>query len=96
MGAVSPVLQRRQVLFSGSVQGVGFRYTTRSIAKHFDVTGYVRNLPDGGVEVVVEGAADQLDGFLRELSDRMSSHIRQVKSDKRPALHEFANFGIRY
>jgi acylphosphatase len=96
MGTISPVLQRRQVLYTGHVQGVGFRYTTRSIARGFDVTGFVRNLPDGNVEVVAEGATDQLDGFLGELNDRMSGHIRQVKCDKRPALQEFANFGIRY
>ena len=63
MGAVSPVLQRRQVLYSGHVQGVGFRYTTRSAARNYEVTGYVRNLPDGNVEVVAEGSADQLDRF---------------------------------
>jgi acylphosphatase len=96
MGTVSPVLHRRQVLYSGRVQGVGFRYTTRSIARHYDVTGFVRNLPDGNVEVVAEGPTDQLDGFLSELGDRMSDQIRQVKCDKRPALQEFANFGIRY
>lgn len=96
MGAVSPVLQRRQVLYSGRVQGVGFRYTTRSVARHYDITGFVRNLSDGNVEVVVEGAADQLDGFLGELGDRMSEYIHQVKCDQRPALQEFANFGIRY
>ena len=96
MGAVSSVLQRRRVLYSGHVQGVGFRYTTRSIARDYEVTGYVRNLPDGSVEVVAEGPVDQLDGFLEVVSDRLSGHIRQVQSDRRPAQQEFANFGIRY
>ncbi len=76
MGAVTSVLQRRQVLYSGHVQGVGFRYTTRSIARDYEVTGYVRNLADGSVEVVAEGPVDQLDGFLEEVSDRLSGHIR--------------------
>jgi len=96
MGAVSSVLQRRQVLYSGHVQGVGFRYTTRSIARDYEVTGYVRNLPDGSVEVVAEGPVDQLDGFLEEVADRLSGHIRQVQCERRPAQQEFANFGIRY
>ena len=96
MGAVSSVLQRRQVLYSGHVQGVGFRYTTRSIARDYEVTGYVRNLPDGSVEVVAEGPVDQLDGFLEEVGDRLSGHIRQVQCDRRPAQQEFVNFGIRY
>ena len=43
--------------FSGHVQGVGFRYTTRSVASRFAVTGYVRNLPDGRVELVAEGGS---------------------------------------
>ena len=76
MGAVTSVLQRRQVLYSGHVQGVGFRYTTRSIARDYEVTGYVRNLPDGSVEVVAEGPVDQLDVFLEQVSDRLSGHIR--------------------
>ncbi|MGI9456130.1 MAG: acylphosphatase [Aeoliella sp.] len=96
MGAVSTVLQRRHVVYSGRVQGVGFRYTTRTIARGYDVTGFVRNLADGGVEVVAEGPNDQLDSFLAELEDRMSGHIRDVHCDKRPAIEEFANFGIRY
>ena len=96
MGAVSPVLQRRHVVFSGRVQGVGFRYTTRTIARVYEVTGFVRNLADGGVEVVAEGPVDQLNGFLEELEERMSGYIQQVHCDNQPANQEFANFGIRY
>ena len=96
MGAVSSVLQRRQVLYSGHVQGVGFRYTTRSISRNYEISGFVRNLPDGSVEVVAEGSPEQLDGFLNEVSDRLSGRIREVKCDRRPAEQQFANFGIRY
>ncbi len=96
MNAVSPALQRRQVVYSGHVQGVGFRYTTRSIARNYEITGFVRNLPDGSVEVVAEGPVDQLDGFLDEVGDRLSGHIRQSHCEQRPAQQEFANFGIRY
>lgn len=96
MNVVSTVLQRRQVLYSGRVQGVGFRYTTRSIARGYEVTGFVRNLPDGSVEVVAEGPADQLDAFLEDVNDRLSDRIQDVKCDRRQALQEFANFGIRY
>ena len=49
-----------QVFYEGHVQGVGFRFTVRHIAKGFDVTGWVRNLPDGRVEAVFEGSADQV------------------------------------
>ena len=88
--------ERRQLTYSGQVQGVGFRYTTRSIAEGFAVTGYVRNLPDGRVELVAEGTVRELDQFLGELSEQMSGRIRSVDCDRRPAVGEFAEFGIRY
>ena len=89
-------IQRRQVLYSGHVQGVGFRYTAQSIARGYDVLGYVRNMPDGRVELVAEGSPDQLDSFLHALAERMGGHIHQVTSDIRPAVDEFARFEIRY
>ena len=57
--------QRRQILFFGRVQGVGFRATTRDIARRYSIAGYVRNLPDGSVEVVAAGADDALDQLAR-------------------------------
>ena len=47
--------KRAQVFYSGRVQGVGFRYSAREVACGCEVTGFVRNLPDGRVELVVEG-----------------------------------------
>lgn len=51
------------VFYSGSVQGVGFRYTAKAVAAGFEVTGTVRNLPDGRVELIAEGARDELEAF---------------------------------
>ena len=96
MGAASSVLERRHSTYAGHVQGVGFRYTTRSIARGYEVFGYVRNLPTGDVEVLAEGSPEQLDQFLQELEDRMAGNIRQSQHDRRPATYEFANFDIRY
>lgn len=87
---------RRQVTYSGHVQGVGFRYTTQTVARRYDVTGYVRNLPDVRVELVAEGTAAELDRFLAELAEQMSGNIRSVDCDRRPAVGEFADFAIRY
>src|SRR5688572_25939207 len=61
--------KRSTVLYSGRVQGVGFRYTTRSIARKYQVSGFVRNLPDGRVELVAEGAAHELEAFLGEVRE---------------------------
>ncbi|MCX7867134.1 acylphosphatase [Limisphaera sp. VF-2] len=60
---------RMQVLYSGHVQGVGFRYTTKSVAQGFEVTGTVRNLPDGRVELIAEGTREELEAFRRAIRE---------------------------
>ena len=57
----------KRVHCRGIVQGVGFRYTMKTVAAGFAVAGYVRNLPDGRVEVVLEGPDDTVRGVLAEL-----------------------------
>ncbi len=89
-------IERREVIFGGHVQGVGFRYTTQDIAKRFDVRGYVRNLSDGRVELVVEGKRDEIARFIGAIHERMGSFIRDVKSDARPGSGEFIDFSIRH
>jgi acylphosphatase len=92
----SPSLERRTVYYSGHVQGVGFRYTTRSIARGHDVTGYVRNLPDGRVELVAEGARPELNAFLAEIRDQMGGYFRNEQNDSGAASGEFSSFEIRH
>jgi acylphosphatase len=87
---------RHTVSYTGHVQGVGFRYTTHSIARNHAVTGYVRNLPDGRVELVAEGERREIDAFLLEVRDRLSSHIRDERCDIGPATGEFGGFEIRH
>lgn len=87
--------QRSTVHYSGHVQGVGFRYTTQTIAQHYQVTGYVRNLPDRRVELVAEGDATEIDAFLREVRERYFNHIRDERSDNSPANGEFTGFAIK-
>lgn len=94
MPASSP--QRSTVYYSGRVQGVGFRYTTRSIARRFEVTGYVRNLPDGRVELVVEGEAHETDALLREVRERFFNQIRDERCDEGSASGEFGKFEIQH
>ena len=85
---------RRTVLFSGRVQGVGFRYTTEAIAARFDVTGFVRNLPDGRVELVAEGTRDQLNRLQNAVESDMGSYIREVSARDTPATGEYTSFRI--
>lgn len=65
----------KRVIYTGQVQGVGFRYTTRRLAAGYTVAGYVRNLPDGSVEVVAEGEPDEIDRFLTAIEQRMAGYI---------------------
>lgn len=60
---------RLHVLYSGRVQGVGFRYQTKSIAAGFEVQGIVRNLPDGRVELFAEGDRSELEEFQQAIRD---------------------------
>lgn len=89
-------LSRCHCLFSGRVQGVGFRYTARNLALNFDVTGYVRNLPDGRVELVVEGAPREVEAFLGALSERMTDFVRTAERHVEPATGQFKTFQIAY
>ena len=87
---------RRRVLFTGRVQGVGFRATTQAIARAFEVRGYVRNLPDGSVELVAEGEPAELDLFLQRLESDMGRNIRDSFASEEPATGAFSRFEIAY
>jgi acylphosphatase len=88
--------ERRIILFSGSVQGVGFRYTACRSAAGFDVTGAVRNLHDGRVECVVEGEAAEIDAFLADLRERMSGYIDNLSQQTLPPTGQFSRFGVAF
>jgi acylphosphatase len=88
--------QQREVFYAGRVQGVGFRYTVRSLAGRFDVTGFVRNLPDGRVQLVVEGAAEEIEGFVDAIRAEMRYYIGNVQETVRPESGRFPSFEIRH
>lgn len=88
-------LTRRQVFFSGSVQGVGFRYTTQWVADRFPVAGFVQNLSDGRVELVAEGHPEQVDAFVAAVEEVMTGHIRHMERIELPATGEFDGFRVR-
>ena len=62
-------MERVTVHYSGRVQGVGFRVTVRQLACGYDVTGLVRNIPDGRVELIAEGARAELKSFLTGIAE---------------------------
>lgn len=88
--------QQRTVTYRGMVQGVGFRYTTRRVASRFNVTGYVQNLPDGRVILLVEGATAEVARFLGALRTQMADFIQDESEEIGPATDQFRHFDIRY
>jgi acylphosphatase len=84
-----------QVFYFGSVQGVGFRYTVKTVATGFELTGTVRNLPDGRVELVAEGAKDELEAFRKAIRDSGLEHfIQKEEVNWSDAQNEFRGFEI--
>ncbi len=73
--------EHRTLLFSGRVQGVGFRQTAVMLADGLPVGGTVRNLPDGRVELVVEGSATAIDQLIELLRERFGTFIRTVEQN---------------
>ena len=90
-------MKRMQVFFSGTVQGVGFRFTAERLARRFSVTGFVRNLDDGRVEVTAEGEESFLVEFLTAIRESgMKDYIRDVEAHWSKADGCFKGFGIAY
>ena len=86
---------RQRVHFHGRVQGVGFRYTTASIAKRHPVVGYVKNLPDGSVELVAEAVPLVLKQFFADIASEFSGKIHQQNVAEIPRDEPFSTFEIR-
>lgn len=86
---------RRTVFYSGHVQGVGFRRSVARVAHAYDVSGWVRNLPDGRVQVVAEAAKDQLDKFLEDVGEVLEANIRHCQSEETLATGEFQRFTVK-
>ena len=86
---------RLHIFYSGHVQGVGFRYTVKSVAAGFEVTGTVRNLQDGRVEMVAEGPKGELEAFQRAIREAGLEHfIRNEDVVWSGATGEFRGFEI--
>ena len=87
---------RRRIIYHGRVQGVGFRYTVATIARQFPVVGYVKNLRDGTVELVVETGSPSLQEFLTQVDAALQGHITNRVADEAVGSEEFTKFEIRF
>ena len=86
----------RLVRYSGHVQGVGFRATTWRIARKFTVTGWVRNLPDGRVELWAEGAPAEVERFLQAIRDCWRGSIHNEEIGSPPPEGRYSAFDITH
>lgn len=85
----------QRIVFTGKVQGVGFRYTTRSFARRLPLAGFVRNLPDGTVELVAQGSDDSINELIGQLQRHFGEKIVDIRREHRAGPEEFAAFEIR-
>jgi acylphosphatase len=86
----------KRVIFEGRVQGVGFRYTVKDLARGFDVCGWVKNLSDGSVELQVMGEADEVASFIHEIAEEsnVAHHIKNRSIERIPLLVGCTGFRI--
>ena len=86
----------QRTIFSGQVQGVGFRWTTVQFARNLPMTGFVRNLDDGTVELITTAES----GVLQTLIDRLTGHfgasITGIKIHERHSVEDYDDFQIRH
>jgi acylphosphatase len=75
-------MERREVFYSGQVQGVGFRYRTTQVAARFDVVGFVENLPDGRVHLAAEGTKNELNAFLDAVNEALAGNKNRRRIEK--------------
>jgi acylphosphatase len=86
-----------QVFFDGNVQGVGFRWTVKRIATGFEVIGWVRNLPDGRVELQTTGEESEVRAFIEAIGQsELRSHIREQTEFILPEPPRARGFEIRH
>jgi acylphosphatase len=86
----------KKVIYEGRVQGVGFRYTVKDLARGFDVRGFVKNLPDGSVELQVMGEAAEVRDFLNEIAveSPVARNIKNQITESIPLIPHCTSFKI--
>jgi acylphosphatase len=95
--AASKPPKRLHVVFCGRVQGVGFRYTAERLALEAGVTGWVRNCPDGSVEIIAEGSETQIKKMMQDIQhSEVGRFIRQTKEEWEEHRGEFRDFRIEF
>ncbi len=87
-------MKRFEILFTGHVQGVGFRYAAKQLSRSFDVVGTVQNLSNGQVKMVVEGAEGEVERFVESICESTPGYISKMDRRITDPIGGFAGFEI--
>jgi acylphosphatase len=86
----------KHIIFAGRVQGVGFRFTAFNIVNRHELTGFVRNLPDGTVEMFAQGPNDEIDDCIQDIKESFGGYIEEVKITDTPYDPKHKDFKITF
>lgn len=86
----------KHIIFIGQVQGVGFRFTALNIAKRYNLTGLVRNLLSGAVEMIAQGPSDDIDSCVRDINESFAGYISETKVQEADLNPEYRDFKITF
>ena len=86
----------KKIIFKGTVQGVGFRFTANSTARRYGIAGWVRNLPNGTVEMFAQGPAEDIDNCIRDIEESFSGYIEDTEISEQSPKPEYNDFKITF
>ena len=86
----------KHIIFIGQVQGVGFRFTAFRIANRYKLTGFVRNAPEGTVEMLTQGSSDDIANCIRDIEESFSGYIRETKIEEVTLNPQYKDFKITF
>jgi acylphosphatase len=86
----------KHIIFIGRVQGIGFRFTAFNIANRYQLTGIVRNLMDGSVEMIAQGLSEDIDNCIQDIKESFADYIRETKIEVIPLNPQYTDFKITF
>ena len=86
----------KRIFFTGRVQGVGFRFTARRAASRRQLTGFVRNLPDGTVEMLAQGRSEDIDDCIQDLKEYFAGYLKETSIEEIPPDPRYIDFKITF
>jgi acylphosphatase len=86
----------KHIIFSGRVQGIGFRFTAFNIANRYELAGFVRNLPDGTVEMLAQGNPDDITNCIRDIQESFIGYITDTKIEDTTPNLQYKTFKITF